>query len=218
MTPSLKRIGLALALALAIGALAAATASAHEFHFETAPMIVTGEQDNTHANEFAFPFGAVECEKSHFEGTTVAQEVGELTLKPKYENCKQEANNATVTTNECDFVFTGKTDANGHSQLHIVCPAGKKIEVSIPALNCTLKIGTQTPQKGVKYTNTGAGKTRDFDATITAEGIVYEKSGGMLCQMIGGNGKEGKYVSEVTVSAYEDEESKEGPQTGTWVE
>lgn len=219
MTRNLRRLGLTLVAVFALGAVGSSAASASEFTVEGTPVFVIGEQVNIHVNRFTFGAINVECEKGRFEQTLVEAAVTEIPFKAKYEECKEGEHAASINMNGCEYVFTAKTDANEHSQLHIACPAGKKIEISIPALSCTLKLSTQTPEKGVHYTNTGKGKTADYDATITAEKITYEKVGGAQCQLIAGNEKEGKYISELTVRAYNDEEGTPGTeQRGTsWV-
>lgn len=141
----------------------------------------------------------------------------EFRLSPAYSECTYAGVPVTFKMNGCEYNFTTKKGAGEHYVAHIVCPEGAKVEVAIPALSCTLKIGAQTPEQGYGYTLSGSGAARDFVLDITLKNIKYERVGGALCQGIG-NGADLDYTGSVTVRGYKDESGTEGPQVGIWLE
>ena len=103
-----------------------------------------------------------------------------------------------MTTEGCDYRLSADTYDSVHGQVHIECTEGKKIEIHVPAINCTMKIDTQTPAGGVHYTNVGGHVTAE--STVTR--ISLEKEGGFLCSLLE---NEGTYEGVETVRGYEDE-------------
>jgi hypothetical protein len=94
---------------------------------------------------------------------------------------------------------------NGDAPVHIECAEGSTIEIEVPGV-CTLKFGEQTPQKGVHFTGTGSGSSREVTNEVTVSGLTYTKVGGLSCAFAG-DGKSAHYEGNVTTKGYEDKGS-----------
>jgi hypothetical protein len=126
-----------LAAVLAIGAAGASAASAGEFHMGSATGSVTGVQSTTHV--WTTSAGTWTCKTAHFAGSFSASTTTSQKFTPKWENCTVFGFiNIPIHTNGCIFNFTAAVGG----QLHIECPAGKVIELTVPG--CTTTIGSQT--------------------------------------------------------------------------
>ncbi len=170
----------------------------------------TGDQETGH--KFTTPNGSVSCVKASFDATAVAGEAGaiaELTVIPTYSECSAFGfATAHVKTNECKYTFTTPTSLGGGvvtwhpSQLHIVCPAGKSVEITPTTFGvsaCTQFVGEQTPTAGhVVGRNVASSEPGDVTLETTLEGVHYTGTGG-LC----GNGEthsDAKYTGNSTGS------------------
>ncbi|HEX3172852.1 MAG TPA: hypothetical protein VHQ43_01370 [Solirubrobacterales bacterium] len=201
--------------ALAICAVAAASASAHEFHSETNPTVLTGDSSPLEPVTFTLPGLTLECSKSHAHATVSANPTTEVTIEPSYKECHFGKTEATINLHGCATVMTSTT-INEDAPIHVECPKNEKIEISIPAINCTLKIPAQTPAGGVHYNSYGEKSSRDFEVTATVEGIIYEKIGGFACELIG-TGEDAALDGAFTIKGYEDKGGLPGNQIGVWV-
>src|SRR6185312_16948130 len=54
------------------------------------------------------------------------------------------------------------------AEVHVKCPVGKVIQVTIPALGCTFEVGPQA-LSGIGYNTVGAQPTREV--TLTAKSV-----------------------------------------------
>ena len=233
MIRNLKVLGLALAAVFAFSAMSASAASAEKlFHSESEKTILTG----TEVEEVVFDAGGgtIKCPESVYDATTSAKTVTEITVEPTYktEKCKAFGLETHVLMNGCDYVFTlepGTTETTGGSThtsgpVHIKCPEGKKIELTVTKLlggsRCTVDVPAQTPTKPtVDYKNEGKEKTRDVLITSTIEGVTYEVTGGGGICGVEGHHNDGKLTGSATTKCYEDLAGpKEGNQVGCWVE
>jgi hypothetical protein len=212
-----KAFGLALVAMLALGAFMAQAASASPLTTTggiTAHL--TGDQESSH--KFTTPNGSVTCTTASFDATQVTEasgQINELTVAPTYSGCAAFGfATAHVSVNGCTYTFTTPTKIasgppvkvtwSGSSQLHIVCPAGKSIEITPTTFGvsaCTQFVGTQTPTGGhVIGINAGTAEKMDVTLETTLSGIHYTGTGG-LC----GNGEthsDATYTGNSTVKCY----------------
>jgi hypothetical protein len=211
MKRNLKTLGLALAAVFAFSAVAASAASAHYVFTPGAnPAIVTGSQIGGKATNFfqITSTGAkVECEHADYIGTTEGLEVNEVKVHPTYTECSALGSfAATIDTKGCDYLLTGETDLEEHGKVHVICNAGKSIQITIPSINCTLKVHEQTPTEGgLKYNNI-AGSPGDIEAIATVKGVTYERVGtGVLCAAgASSEGNDGDLTSKITIKSFND--------------
>jgi hypothetical protein len=89
--------------------------------------------------------------------------------------------------NGCDYLFT----SNG--EMHLKCPAGKKIEMIAPEIGCTISIGEQT-LTGASYKTIGTPPNREITLSIAIFNIAATANN--KCEAFGI--KEGAVVGEYT--------------------
>ena len=113
----------------------------------------------------------------------------------------------TVDVNGCEFLLTSTTTTSGTNELspvtHIVCPAGKSIELTVPG--CTTKIGPQTIV-GNSYANGTSGTKKDITITLNFSGVQYDE-----CGFVRNNGT---WKGKTTVTA----KSEFGSAVNLWYE
>jgi hypothetical protein len=215
MTTDLKAFGLALVAALALGAAAAPAASAtnHTFTSTSANGLtdLTGHSENP-TFHVAGSFG---CETGTYTGTVEGNDVNEITAHPVYEgNCHVGSLEANVTTDGCDYRLLAETDVNGHADAYLECTDGHQIEIHLPEIGVTLNIPEQGPLTGVHYDNLNTDTEEVFNyeegaeltVTWTIENQIEYNCSGALCFLVegGGEGTEGSYTDDVTVTGWED--------------
>jgi hypothetical protein len=183
-------------------------------------VILTGNQiDHPGGNKFTTGNGEITCNNAGvtFSGTATSPDavspftIYETRVHPTYKECTAKGlGEAVVTTKGCDFLITDRTNPGGHNIAHLECNTGKVIEVHIASIDCVLKMGAQTREPGVVFTDTTENKPDDVHVTVTVEKITYTKiktstggAPGVLCNAVG-NGGDGTLVAKTTVRAYED--------------
>jgi hypothetical protein len=147
-----------------------------------------------------------------------------LNVRFTYEGCEyvkhkgeknEERGVAYVEMGECYYAFENVTDETNHASVHIQCPKGGRIHVTVTATKAACMTIPEQTVSGVNYNNTnlGGGASRDFDITMTMKNTTTETEG-FLC---GGAKKhtEGTYGGEVTISATN--KNVGGSQIGIWV-
>jgi hypothetical protein len=147
-----------------------------------------------------------------------------LTVTQTLSNCTFAGGVASVSTTGCHYRFTSETSGSGHGGTHIECEAGKSVTIS--AVGCEIKIGTQTPASGgVSYTNeTSVTSSRDIKLKTTIGGVSYTTNGAFSCFLagIGSGGSAGTTSGELTMKAFEDTTASstgtydKGVQVGYW--
>jgi hypothetical protein len=216
MIRNYKAFGLALMAMFAFSAIAAQGASAVPLTVDVPEKTVvhlTGDQETAH--KFTTPNGTVSCSTAVFDATPTTGAGGainEITVAPTYTGCSAFGfATAHVTVNGCTYTFetptkSGSTVTWGPSQIHILCSAGKSIEITPTTFGvsaCTQFVGEQSPtEKHVVGVNAGGAKTGEMDITLetTLEKIHYTGTGG-LC----GNSEthsDAKYTGNSTVKCY----------------
>ena len=177
------------------GAIAAQGASAVPLTITTTPVpatvFITGVQESEHV--FTNAGGTVKCTASTWSAsaTPVSGAISELTLAPTYTGCTAFGfATAHVKVNGCTYTLTtptavkaGEVKWTAPSQIHVLCPAGKSIEVTPTAFGasvCTQFINEQTPTSGdiVARNAGGAGNTMDITDEVTVKGVHYTGTGG----------------------------------------
>jgi hypothetical protein len=214
MSRYLRAIGLAVIAVSALAAFSASSASAATDHFTAAsyPVDITAgheASDKIEADTFTYSGTSVVCQRT--TGTaTVKEETTEITLTNiAYDECKFGTNPATIDMEGCDYLFTGETNAEGHAPVHVVCPEGKHIIITVPAVECNLTIknagatnGSMTPEGGLSYTTNGS----DVTAKITVKGIhvIKDPTGtNFACSLLPKEGF-GVYNGKQTLTGFQD--------------
>jgi hypothetical protein len=149
----------------------------------------------------------VSCEEVTLSGTSEEAKPVSMTLHPKYSGCEAAELAATIDAKGCDLLLTTEAEEGKQAPVHVVCESGKAIEVTIPTINCTIKIHEQTATAGgFSYTNTG-GSPKEVEATASIEGITYERVGtGTLCKLLlpSSEANDASLLQNLTIAAYED--------------
>lgn len=149
-------VGAAMAL-LAIGAAGASGAQAAEFHCSVTPCVLTPKADGTAKNShhvIIIKQGAVSaattCDSITGNATFEGKTTKEITFKEiQYDGCTINGAASVVNMNGCDYLFTST------GEMHLKCPAGKKIEHVVTETGCTISTGEQT-LNGVSFKTVGS--------------------------------------------------------------
>ena len=230
MNRNYKAIGLALVAMFALGAFVAQGASASPLTIEgiaNGTVFVKGDQGGGE-HEFKSAAGTVKCKEAEFPGSGTVKEgkVEELTVTPTYKSCTAFGfATAHVKMNGCTYTFTtptslgsGKVTWNGASQLHLVCPSEKVIEITPTSFGvsvCTLTIAAQTPtgeagkESHVVGSNSGTPTAMHVFLDITLFGIHYIGHGAPCDPEPGGvkttTQINGSLIGKSTVKCYKNE-------------
>lgn len=218
MIRKFKAVGVALIAVAAFAAIAAQSASAKPLTITASPLpervYFTGHQSTEHV--FTTPSGTVKCTTATFTGNQALEAggaVNELTVTPAYSGCTAFGfATSHVKTNGCTYTFTTPKQNGGAgqvtwdpSQVHILCPAGKTIEITPTTFGvsaCTQFVGEQTPTAGHATGSNGGGGAVPMHVTIASslENIHYTGTGGAC-----GNGEthsDAKYTGNTTVTCF----------------
>jgi len=188
------KVLLAAALALtAFGAIAASAHAADEFHCSAASITecrgnVKADGTGTTAHHVFIVENAAKTESVSFTctslgGTAEFISATDVSLtwstatgedRTAYKECKVNGSPGVVVhMNGCTYTFTGGaggTTEPGTAQVHILCPTGQVIEVTLPSPStCVFRIAAQTLD-GIGYHNIGSGATREVTVTATVNG------------------------------------------------
>jgi hypothetical protein len=218
MNHKLKALGILVA-ALALSAMVVSVASADTALKSTQKnVIVTGEQiEHPGGNVFKTGNGEFSCTSVTGAGTGTSPDsvspftFYEGTSHPVLSGCTAKGlGSVTATTKGCDFTVTDRTNVSGHNIVHFICNTGKMFEFHIPSIDCVLKMGPQTPEGGIVYTNTEEENPDVVHGTGTFSGITYTKAKtstggapGVLCNAVG-NGVDGQLIGKARIRAYQD--------------
>jgi len=216
MIRNYKALGLAFVAMLALSAFMAQTASAVPLTVEGKKVDLTGEQIE---GKHKFTSSAtVECTTATFSSvhsTETSGQINELTVTPTYTGCTAFGfATAHVKTNGCTYTFTTPTDIGVEtvtwdaSQVHILCPESKKIEITPTSFGvsvCTQSVAAQTPTDAanshVVGTNVANSIPMDVALNVTLAGISYTGTGG-ACGTAGNNAT---YSGKATIRCYKAE-------------
>jgi hypothetical protein len=228
MKIDLKALGFALLAALVLSLATAAMAQATaKFTAKEYPAVATATQEdeeNLGDNYFEMtPGRKVTCAHSKYEATLGAAST-KITATPHFgkkeggsEECKDVGTGfaAQIQLNGCHFELEAITytagDETTHGKTNIICPAGKKITVTVAT--CTVHIlgsadGKNQGLTGVTYTNKAAVATKTPEPFVTIDveiknQIHYEDTDGFLCPFEGSNtNTNGTFVTTVAVKTF----------------
>ncbi len=234
MTRTLKTLGLALLAVFALSAVAASAASADLFTSPNNSTFLTGATVTTSGKPTFEPApgaGGVECAKGTYAGTGTGTSTEEVTVHPVYDGPCTFGGTApaTVNTDGCDYVLTGRTDGGNDATVEVECTSGKEITVSVwivanhgtePA-DVVLHIPGGQLLKGVHYTNKNTAENAAGSETVTVNATVtgiHATCTGEFCFLIGGETfTEGTYTDDVLVTGYADTGGMtQNPITHVW--
>lgn len=258
MIRNLKALGLALTAMLAISAMTAAAAQATEefLHSHKEKTVLTGEAHEGPARFELSPGSGltVECESTKLEGTVVGvkhESAGKGTTyttgsgsgagAATFSGCSFAGHPATINTNECHLTIFGETTETKAGKpmgtVELTCPAGKSIEMSIPALGIVMRVGPQLIPHSGSYTNVNTGGKTETEEVIIVTTAGIEGSPGIAWTCtpkatciagIGANsGTSATLTGQITGKGFEDKNTganegktgvyEEGAQTGIWL-
>lgn len=193
MTRTLKTLALGVFAGLTMSVFAVLGASANEAnetggHFsQDSGGVATlhgqgGNASNTHSMHLNAYGPTVTCNET-YTGSINAAKVTSVTITALYTECVSGEAKAQVIMNGCTYTFTVRqtNSATKHSPAHLICGAGKKVEVVIPG-QCLITFGAQTVTAAVVYKRVVELLKHAVTAEITASGIKYEKHG--LCEFV----------------------------------
>lgn len=188
-----KGMVVALLLAFCLCGLMASTSQAANLTASSYPAVLTGqtEGDNElfhlpNSNNFFFECGA------HFYGQ-ITESSSTFETEVTFSQCNVGLVVVLVENTGCKWRFhlgSGSGDLySGKAQ--IVCPAGKSIDFSIPAMGeCAFTLGPQTGLETVDLINNTP--TKDISAQMTIEGLAYTVTkSGVGCGLGSVGGKTG---------------------------
>ncbi|HXS46163.1 MAG TPA: hypothetical protein VN756_01725 [Solirubrobacterales bacterium] len=212
MTHTLKWLAISITAAFALVAIAAPLASAAKFKTEEPPTALTADPMTPLVFE-PTPDGEkkVTCQGLAATGTMEGKESEALTIVPTFSKCKikigAEEKDALVTMNGCDFNYTSPTaktenTAGEHAKLHIICPAGKEIEIEVGPLGTKcIDIPGQT-MEGIHYENTLNNGIFDVDAKATVHNLKTTTTHTAACPTKSGlteTHETGRFTGEITL-------------------
>ncbi len=215
-----KAFGLGLLAMFAFGAIASQSALANPLTVSGVvsgqKVFITGTTDKESSiHTLTVQAGlAVECTHALYRGSAVVVSgaVNEITLTPEYTGCKAfDFATAHVKHNGCTYTLTTPTKLKegevtwGKEQTHVVCPEGKKIEITPTSFGisvCTGFVGSQTPATGhVVARNAGTGAEMTLTDEVTVEGIAYTSTN----PACGQNTNNAKFTGNTSLACYSNE-------------
>jgi hypothetical protein len=168
-------------LILSLSAVSTSPASATEasFHQDSGGS-ATVNATQVESVKFNGNSGTWNCVTNKSQGILKEATTMQLALVPTYMNCVIYGFiGVPVDVNGCEFLLTSATTTNGTSEAtpitHIVCPAGKYIELTIP-FECPTKIGPQTIV-GNTFANGTSETKKDITITMNFSGVKYDECG-----------------------------------------
>jgi hypothetical protein len=211
-----KMLGVLLCAAIALNAVAASGASAMEYHGESSPVFLFGEQATQ--NVFTFSGGTLKCSVVKMSGEMTKTTATELSIAPVYEGCKAFGQNATVDVNGCGIKWTKPQltmDGFITGGFEFFCPPGKKMAITVPAASCSVEIGEQVPgTPEYDLANEGTGSGRDIRYTWTVAGITYTTT--PETKACGKSGTAGSYSGTLLMKGFTS--AAHTTQQGFWAE
>jgi hypothetical protein len=125
-----------------------------------------------------------------------------LTLNGEYKECNIAGSEATISMNDCAFLFHSNSPTLTTASVDIICEGSNEITAT-SAAGCTIHIPGQTGKTTTTLTNTGTvgSETRDIDANINVTGIKYTVTAGCPNTTSPLTTTDGVYKEEVTITA-----------------
>lgn len=235
MSIKLKAFGLSLLAVMAVGAFAVMNASAESQatgHFTSdAPSGVTkldvkeSPPSGAHLLELSQAgFTGIVCHETTYTGEVTTATATELTVFPTYKGCLTtggSTGSVTVHSNGCSYTFTqpNKESAKTENTVDLVCPAGKKVEIT--HATCTVGVAPVTV-KGVGYTTTsevvpgetGENPPKKHALTVTSSATFPVTREGGFCSLLATNST-GTLSGSATVFGTDKTSGKQANVTAT---
>lgn len=207
MTMKIKALGVGLLAVVATSALAVMNAGATvggHFVIGASHATILGYEEATHVLELAEegstqPDQRIYCTTANYSGTVTSATVEEITLTPKWSECHttNHVQNFEVHENGCSIRLTVRPGGDvSHNTVHLICPAGKSIEVTHP--HCNITFAPQTAS-GVVYTRLTDVVGDMITLESTVKGVESQYHGG-VCVFLGTNHKS-EITGSVTIEA-----------------
>jgi hypothetical protein len=213
MIRACKALGVAL-IALLTLAVAAPCSSATPLVIGGAgEAFYSGDQDGSQ-HEFLYTGLSVRCTTATFEAKSSGTNVNELTLTPSYSGCKADETLTThVRVNGCTYTLTTPSEVTNTpgvvwkpSDVHLVCPTGKSLELTPTVLGvsaCSQIFAAQTATAGqVTGYNSGTASQMDVTLEFTLAKLHYTGTGSICGD--GATHSDAEYSGKVTLRAYSD--------------
>jgi hypothetical protein len=202
MFSKLFRATLVIAALCVLSALSAPPALATEFIVESAPAVITGEQETPFVFEVTNQMGSfvkAKCSEVRFEGETETTSATELTVTPIFSSCTLGGVAATISPNGCKLKFTA-AGTHEAKQSIVGCTSGKKI--TITQGNCTISIGEQSGLgTGTATNGGGSGSTMNFSFSFFS-GTAVTIQTGSECPSPGLTSEDGRISYKVLFKAF----------------
>jgi hypothetical protein len=231
MTRKFKALSLALIAVFAMSALGAAAAQAenvtHTFKSDSpnGKTDLTGFQEGKHVftiNGTSEEPVSTECASAKFEGTEVGEELDKLTVVPTYDECETSLGAAEVIENHCAYEFGSDTTthtnpAGVHAAVKVECVPNNTIEINVPGVGVTVKVGEQEDLHGVRYVNKEENEVETVTVEATVRNIAWTCSPAFICGLGGipSSGTDGTYDGNTEVTGYRDDGGELGETAKT---
>lgn len=142
------------------------------------------------------------CKHASYHGSINVLTTQEIRVKPTWTGCETTPIDTkqlvTIHTNNCELKFTSRSEP-GDATAGLICPAGKKIEVTNPHTGCKLSFGTQTIANAVTYDTTVENGKHAITLTATATNIHFTAHSG-ACIFIATTHTDGTMQGSATVT------------------
>jgi hypothetical protein len=209
MSLKLKAIGLGLLAATVLSGFTVMNASATEGgHFVATGVAHTkieGFEGGTHTGGMIIHGleGEMRCDKSTSTATVTTETVTSVTGTGTVSGCHTVGSETTIPVhvNGCTgtatvaFNTTDSTEQTGH----MLCPAGKAVEITHP--NCTIKIHPQTMTTGATYTRKTS-PTGQHELTVDSK-VQFSLTRHGLCQFVAPTTGTGTAIGSATVKGFD---------------
>ena len=187
---------------------ASATAGGHLVS-ELTHTAIEGFEFANHQTHFAVHGlnGSIGCRQDIYSSTSATKTITAVTIKPEYSECfttADEEQKVTIDESGCTYEFTValNTTANTEQTMHLLCPTGKKIEITHS--NCTIAIHPQTVNTGFTYTPNTNPESGKHQITLDVKVQLNHTLHG-LCQFVAPTNGTGTVTGSVTVSGWQPE-------------
>jgi hypothetical protein len=142
------------------------------------------------------------CKTGSYHGSINVLTTQEVRGKVTWAGCEttplDTAQLVTAHTSGCELKATSRT-APGDATAGLVCPAGKKVELTIPHNGCKLSFGPQTIANAVTYGTTVENGKHALTLNATATGIQFTVHSG-ACIFLSTTQTDGQIAGSVTVT------------------
>jgi hypothetical protein len=191
----------------AVGLFVGEAASFPRVEAEKYPLTLVGDQTAVKIDfstieelEIATDIGTYTCESATFAGEAWAPD-DMMDMVPQLDDCSLAGVIPTeIDGNGCAMRYhVGSGTGPYQGSVDIICPTGKEITMSSPALgsSCRTEIPPQNGLEGATFTNTGSGSGREITVALNLTGLRYTISD---CPEKNGEASDGTVVDGQSIS------------------